>query len=84
MKVTFLVEVKTAIGQVLNLGLVSWGVAPVTPFEGCSFSLLTRHLVQTAGIKLAAGQSWSFSYTACLSKNAQFTFSFSETLTQIC
>lgn len=63
MKVTFLVEVKTAIGQVLNLGLVSWGVAPVTPFEGCSFSLLTRHLVQTAGIKLAAGQRAGLSHT---------------------
>lgn len=35
--IMFLGELGTAIGQVLNLGLVSWAVAQVTLFGGCGF-----------------------------------------------
>lgn len=67
-KITFLVEVETTMGYILNLGLVSQALAPV----GLCFLLFnTGYLEQTARMKLEAGQRPVISHiSAYLSKNA--------------
>ena len=43
-KITFLVKVETAVRLVLNLGLVLWALAQVTPFLGLWFFLFSKHI----------------------------------------
>ena len=51
-KITFLVKVETAVRLVLNLGLVLWALAQVTPFLGLWFFSLASifvHVIELVG-----------------------------------